>query len=139
MTPRQRRTLLLGLAGCLAALACVIFLVQEDRSAINQANFEKIQVGMPLAEVETILGGPARDESSGPIREDSVDENDFGPQMQVVTFRIAYAKDLQTWTSDRLMIRVEVDGQGRVAEKASLEVRRMRESPWQQVRRWLRL
>jgi hypothetical protein len=137
MTPRKRRVLLLGLAGCLAALACVVFLAQ-DRSAINPANYEKIQVGMPLAEVETILGGPARDESSGPIREDSVDENDLGPQLQVVTFRIAYAKDLQLWTSDRLMIRVEVE-QGRVAGKASLEVRRMRESPWQKVRRWLRL
>src|SRR5258707_988819 len=53
MTPRKRRVLLLGLA----ALACVIYLLR-DRSAINQANFERIQVGMTLAEVEAILGGP---------------------------------------------------------------------------------
>lgn len=144
MTPRKRRTFLLGLAGCLAVLACVVFLAQ-DHSAINPANYERIQVGMPLAEVEAILGGPARDEATGPIVADENDDLDF-LEWKVDIFRISYdwtllnaTKDVQRWNSDRLMIRVEPDEQRRVAGKARLEVRRVQESPWQKVRRWLRV
>ncbi len=37
------------------------------RSAINEANFAKLREGMTRAEVEAILGGPPRDESTGEL------------------------------------------------------------------------
>jgi hypothetical protein len=55
--------LLAGFLGCLVVAGAALYLLWP-RSAINRENFEKVQVGMTLAEVEAILGGPERDESS---------------------------------------------------------------------------
>jgi hypothetical protein len=38
------------------------------RSAINEANFAKLQLGMTQPEVAAILGGPERDESTSELR-----------------------------------------------------------------------
>ena len=55
-----------GLAGFLCTFACVAMLLSVSvacGSKVSQANFEKIQAGMTLEEVQAILGPPS--ESSG--------------------------------------------------------------------------
>ena len=57
----QRRRLgqtALVLAVCLAAAAC-------GNQKINKANYDKIQPGMTLKEVEEILGGPGKKDEGG--------------------------------------------------------------------------
>src|SRR5260370_5738376 len=67
MTPR-RRLLLFGLLAGSLALGAGLWLLWP-RSAITRENAAKIQEEMTLAEVEAILGGPERDDSSGPLCE----------------------------------------------------------------------
>jgi hypothetical protein len=67
MTRTTRRLLLLGLpAGFVAVLVCAWPL--WPRSAITRENAARIQKGMTLAQVEQLLGGPARNEE-GPFIE----------------------------------------------------------------------
>jgi hypothetical protein len=63
MTPK-RWALVLLMASCLAVCAFAAYM-RPRPSAINEENVAKIKRGMALAEVEAILGGPARDESHG--------------------------------------------------------------------------
>jgi hypothetical protein len=66
MTRRTRRLLLFGLpAGLVAAMLAVWLL--WPRTAITRENADKIRMGMTLAEVETILGGRARNEATGTL------------------------------------------------------------------------
>jgi hypothetical protein len=65
MTGKKRRTLLVLVL--LGSVAAGIAFVAWPRSAINAATAARIEKGMTLAEAEAILGGPPRDESSGPI------------------------------------------------------------------------
>ena len=60
----RRRLLLFGLLIGSLALGASIWSLWP-RSAINLENAAKIQCGMTLADVEAILGGPARDETRG--------------------------------------------------------------------------
>jgi hypothetical protein len=60
--PRPHRFLFLSIAAI--AVAVGIWTLWP-RSAITLQNMKRIKAGMTLAEVEQILGGPARDESSG--------------------------------------------------------------------------
>jgi hypothetical protein len=63
MTRRTRLLLLFGLPAGLTVLAVGVWLLWP-RTAITPENAAKIQVGMPLPEVEAILGGPQRLEGS---------------------------------------------------------------------------
>jgi hypothetical protein len=116
------------------------------RSAIHQENYEKICAGMNLVDVETLLGGPSRDESTGPLTAD-IDKDDQG-DIKLFMWREAQfigTKGMRdrrfpmtaTWTSDSLVVVVEFDADGRVVETACLHVRRVRESPLELVRRWI--
>jgi hypothetical protein len=58
----RRRLLILAVAGTVVMLAVGAWLFWP-RTAITRENAAKIQRGMTLAEVEAILGGPARDET----------------------------------------------------------------------------
>jgi hypothetical protein len=60
---RTRRLLLFAVPAGLAVALIAAWLLWP-RTAITRENAEKIQVGMTLAEVEAILGGPARDDQS---------------------------------------------------------------------------
>src|SRR5436305_330604 len=64
----RRRLLLLSLAA-IAVVLMVAWLLWP-RTGITRENARRIELGMTLAEVEAILGGPARDESSGPLTHD---------------------------------------------------------------------
>ena len=59
MTTR-RRLMLFGLLAGLLALGAGGWLLWPRTSAITRENAAKIKAGMSLAEVEAILGGPAR-------------------------------------------------------------------------------
>ncbi len=52
----QLRAVVLGLVICMSLVSC-------SGSKISQANFEKIQTGMPLAQVTAILGEPTESSS----------------------------------------------------------------------------
>ena len=51
----------------LGALGLALWLLWPRESAITEENIASIQIGMTRAQVEAILGGPARDESDGRI------------------------------------------------------------------------
>jgi hypothetical protein len=59
------RLLLFGFIIGSLGLGAGLWLVWPSASAINELNAARIQTGMTLAEVEAILGGPARDETGG--------------------------------------------------------------------------
>jgi hypothetical protein len=65
MSTRTRRRLLLFILASVAVLAVGAWLLWP-RTAITRENAAKIKEGMTLAEVEAILGGPARNESDMP-------------------------------------------------------------------------
>jgi hypothetical protein len=144
MTRRTRRPLIA------VSVAVAIFLVVAwlawPRTAINQTNFERIQMGMSLAEVEEILGGPARDESSGHLVADAVvNDAELGPEerammakLRLVTFTVSWGRGPRFWTSNQLMIRVELDANERVMSMDALPVH-SEESLLDKLRRWLRL
>jgi SmpA / OmlA family len=61
----RRRLLLLALPVALVLLGVSGWALWPRPSAITRENFKKIEPGMTLAEVEAILGGPARSETWG--------------------------------------------------------------------------
>jgi hypothetical protein len=61
----RRRFLLCALVAVVAALAGVWLL--WPRTALTRENAERIEMGMTLAQVEAIMGGPARDETTGRV------------------------------------------------------------------------
>src|SRR5262245_10142275 len=70
MSKRRRRVVGGAALASLGALGLTAWLLWP-RTAITRENGEKIHEGMTQAEVEAILGGPARDEASGPLVADS--------------------------------------------------------------------
>jgi outer membrane protein assembly factor BamE (lipoprotein component of BamABCDE complex) len=78
----------------------------REQSAITRANAEKIQVGMTLAEVQTILGGPPRMEGSltRPFGW-NLDAQQRGAEVAVAT---------HTWIGLHAKVEVGVNGNGRV-------------------------
>jgi hypothetical protein len=148
MTRRTRRLLLLALpAGLALALACAWLL--WPRTAITRANAEKIQVGLTLAEVEAILDGPARDESTGPVNLDVAEGLEgaewelFDPQ-RVRLWVVSLVRPPGTprpleWQSNEVVLRVRFDPEGRVAECDAFPMRRVDEGPLDRLRRWLGL
>ena len=61
---RRRLLVLFALIalGSIIALGWWVVFSSRASATINPDNFARIQVGMPLEEVEAILGGPARSE-----------------------------------------------------------------------------
>jgi hypothetical protein len=115
------------------------------RTAINRENFTRLRPGMTPAEVEAILGGPARYEASGvwvPDLHDGPAATDDGAtgqrflelQATAVADRAASSR---RWTSDELLIWVTFDAQGRAQSCDAFPVRRVREPVMDRLRRWL--
>jgi hypothetical protein len=142
MSRRTRRLLLFGLfAGLVVALVAAWLL--WPRTAITRENAAKIQKGMTLAEVETILGGRARNEATGTL---SVDVADADPaemsQRRLRARALAGAWNGQgaaVWQSDSVIIWVEFDEAEQVARAHSVPLRREPDSICVMLRRWLRL
>jgi hypothetical protein len=103
MTTR-RRLLVFGLLATLIGLGVGGWLLWPKSTAITRESAAKIQKGMTLAEVEAILGGPARDDTTGLI------ENDFDDKSWNVRFGVFKpCNDYQTWESDFVFIWVGFD------------------------------
>src|SRR5690242_5130368 len=66
MSKRRRRFLALGLCVCVLLTGSVLWLLLP-RTAITRENAALIQVGMTRAKVQAILGGPPRNDTSGPV------------------------------------------------------------------------
>jgi hypothetical protein len=107
MTRRTRRLLLAALPVAVLAAGLVAWLLWPPPSAITRENAEKIRAGMTLAEVEALLGGPARNESGLP--DHYID----------VTRR----SEDKCWASERLIVVVVLDDAGRVIQHSEFPMR----------------
>jgi hypothetical protein len=131
--PRRRLFIALGLLACVL-LTGVAWLLWPRGSGITRANAARIAKGMTLDEVEALLGGPARDESTGPLNPDH--KLGFGPGGVV-----------REWRSDEVIIHVTMDRNGHVSTNMVIPVHRVpdpiqrfgRQSPLARLQRWLGL
>ena len=147
----HRHLLLFGLLSTSLALGIGISQLWP-RTYITQVNAGKIRVGMTQAEVETILGGPSRDESTGPLAADMVEDKvdalclkDLGLD-SVWLFRVqgysmhgAFVTQTKVWISDRAMVRIQQDREGRALHVDSIRVCRAPMNPLETLRRLFRL
>ena len=153
MMTRKRCALVLMLASCAGVFG---FWMLNPRTAITRENVARIKEGMTLAEIEAILGGPARKEAAGPLVPDLILDGDTKSNRETAE-RFGYAvTDLMSspryliWQSSESMIAVsfvkKVDDKGRITEYGEnathlhwFAMRRADESPLDVMRRWLRL
>jgi hypothetical protein len=158
----KRYLLILGTA--VAVFGLVAVLVSEGRSSlICKASFAEIQNGMTLAQVEELLGGPERDESTGELLAHLTDEDktilaDVTPPFvlpvnagreKVVTRtpqRLFYlnlvrlqANGWKEWITNKAIISVQFDDQDKACQKEFLAVYRNSEGLWPMIRRLLHL
>jgi hypothetical protein len=121
MTRRTRRLLLLALPAALVTAALTGWLLWS-RTAITAANAARIEKGMTLAEVEALLGGPARDEAPDHPRENL----------------LRGVRPDHEWHSQFVTVNLYLDSDGRVREyRATLPPRPP--GPLDVLRRWLGL
>jgi hypothetical protein len=120
--PARRRLLLVAVVS--TAVVLVVGLTAWllwPRTAITRENAARIQVGMTVAEVEEILGGPARDET---------------PKRPLVV-KIQNVHPDREWNSDQVSIWLHLDAEGRVRECRAIPV--PPKAPLNRLRRWLGL
>jgi hypothetical protein len=140
MSRRTRHLLSLSLP-VLVALAAAAWLLWP-RTAITRENFDRIEVGMTLAEVEAILGGPPREEATGPFvpRDGDPDSVWITHEFMVIIGPGAPAFPADRgWAAHSLLVWVTFDAEGRVSAKNCLPVRRATEPLLDRLRRWLGL
>jgi hypothetical protein len=121
MTRRTCRLLPLALAAAVLAVGLIAWLVWPPPSAITRENAAKIRVGMTLAEVEALLGGPARNESG----------------LQDYCIDLTRRSDDKCWASSRDIVIVVLDDDGRVRRQSEFPMRGV--SFLATLRRWLDL
>ncbi len=139
MSPGRRRVCWFAVPAALGVLAVGVWLLWPH-TAITRANAAKVQPGMTLAEVEAILGGPARDDTTGPVVCEEPPE--FAPpDAQGRRYRITFVdmRPLLRWHSDEVQVRIHFDDDGRVTDCHSFLMRRAEETLLDRVRRWLGL
>jgi hypothetical protein len=105
----RRRRLLIALACLVLVLVCAAWLLWPQRAAITRANGARIENGMTLAQVEAILGGPPRDESTGVL----------DPDLKMGGGDIV----AREWRSDEVIIHVIFDRDGLVNSRTVQPVR----------------
>lgn len=144
----RKRCLLLALPSAFVVLGVGAW-VLCPHTAITRENAERIQEGMTQAEVMAILGGPPRDESSGPL---DMDEPDEGFPELIREARLRQWIDCEVrasfdpeggkraaWQSNQVAIYVWWDAEGKVTSVDCFPMRLAPESPLVKLRRWLRL
>lgn len=144
----RRRTLLFGLL--VVALVFGAAWLLWPRMAISCENAAKIKQGMTLAEVETLLGGGERLDTTGPTEPDTDHHRPDAEQVAAERYeaslvsledsrRSQMGSSMRTWASDRVAIFVVFDATERVAAFAVHPLRRAPESLLAMLRRWLHL
>ena len=142
MTTRRRPFLALSLFAAIVVLAGFVRWAQPG-TAITRENSAKVRVGMTLVEVETILGGPPRNETTGPLELDAVEPADWEEgtlQRRWIDFMFVEppAKRVM-WHSDQVVIWVQWNAAGYVNACDYFPQRRAAESPLDMLRRWFGL
>lgn len=145
---RKRLLLLLSL-GCLV-VSIAAYSLWPYSSAINEANARRLKSGMSFTEVRDILGGPPRDESTGPLAYAESDDDvkgklefdamrDFFPSIggQFQAKGLCEECVQHEWISNTVVVQIEfIDGKAVVP--MCYPVRRVYETPWAMLRRWLK-
>jgi hypothetical protein len=103
----RRRVLLIALLIVLVVAAVWALVVWPRPTAITRENEARIQEGMSWDELKAILGGPPRNESTGPTELDPDALVGVGRAPPPSVTRI------YEWISDEVMIRVAFDVDGR--------------------------
>jgi hypothetical protein len=134
MTTR-RRLLVFGLLATLTGLGLGGWLLWP-RTAITRENAAKIKRGRTLAEVEAILGGPARNESTGSVEKDVDDEPPrvTAPRLPRADEWTGYA-----WLSDNVQVLLIFDADERAIGIEAHPMRRIPETTLEMLCRWLGL
>jgi hypothetical protein len=128
--------LLVGLPAALLLFGVGAWLLYP-RSAITRANAEKIREGMTLAEVEAILGGPPRDDSTGLLTGDN-NPDGTGSTIWIWPAPMPNSPALE-WVSDHVAVRVHFDDAGRAESVSRIPLCRAEEGLLDRFRRWLGL
>jgi hypothetical protein len=128
----RRGRLLICLTALGIAVAVGVYLLLP-RSAINHNNFERIRLGMARAEVEAILSGPGRDESTRAPVEDLRNERviSHGGVVGPGPF------ESPQWRSNDAVIWIYFDRDGKVVYSQCSFDRRLAETPLDVLRRLL--
>ena len=129
----RRRVLLLGSIAIVTAMAVGTWVLWSGPSAISVENAANIREGMTLADVEAILGGPARNETDLP------DNFIYDAFMMVAGPGLRIAVD-RRWACRGLIVVVEFDDTGHVVRHwtAAFDVE-SDHSIVARLRRWLGL
>lgn len=130
---RTRLAILTAVALVMLLVGALVPVVFPQPSKVTRANFECIERGMTLAEVEAILGGPPGDYRTGP----TVVVPTGGPG-----YTLALTLD-DTWSGDDIHLSVGFSG-GRVEEITFLHMMPEPIGAWELLRwrlasRWERL
>jgi len=129
--------LLLGSAAVVVVGLAIGVWTLWPRTAITEENAAKLRPGMTLAEVEAILGGPARIETTGPTRA----EVDMDEQRRFDRFMLRQDSERRvvSWHSDTVATYALCGPEGHLIEVFACRVHRAPESFLDVFRRYLRL
>jgi hypothetical protein len=130
----RRRLLLFALLTVLVVAALWATMGWRRPSAITRENETRLRVGMTLDKVEAILGGPPRDERSGPTELDPDAYTTLKPDPPPP----AKVSPISEWFSDEVMIRVMFDADGRAEWISTCPLRRTYPGLPATARHWLR-
>jgi hypothetical protein len=136
----RRRLLICGTLAGFILLGIGLWLF-APRTAITRENAARIEQGMTLAEVEAILGGPSRNDATGPVVADEDEEPMRLECHQYITAmqRIAGDRGPVHWQSNRVIVSVSFGDDGRVRACSCILTRPADEGPLDMLRRWLGL
>lgn len=128
----RRRVPLIVLPPVLAAAAVCAAMVWPRPSAITRENEARVHEGMTRDELAAILGGPPRDESTGPT---DCDPNGLthAPGRPAPPS----VRTISEWISDELMIRVAFDADGRAEWISTCPLRRTYPGVLPTVHHWV--
>jgi hypothetical protein len=142
MTKRTRALIWIPLAAVVAVAVYAAVWLLQPISPINPHNAAKILTGMTRAEVEAVLGGPSREESTGPLAALETDDRAASDALVASFFVRSVSQSSLArygfWASDAAMVSVWFDPAGHVSRLESLAVRRRPETPLEVIRRWWR-
>jgi hypothetical protein len=136
---RRRLPLCLFLAAVLVGLAIGVWLVWPRPTAINRDNAAKIKEGMTLAEVETILVGPPRDDGVALLAFHRPDGSEVTMSHSELRGSLNLQPDVKHWLSDEVLVEITLDDAGRVTSVTIEPVQLARVGPLARLCRWLGL